>query len=444
MLTKEVEVLVVGSTLKYYKSLGYDVKVKDKVKVKVSDLKKCSKEKVQVQCDSCDKIVDFYFDAYRKYREDFLNTEYKCRECEIKEIWNKVINKCIELDYILISKIEDYINHQTKINFICNIHQEKGVQQVSVNNLLSHSCGCKLCGNEKLSKAQLLDFEIVKTAFKNKDYILLETEYISAKTPMRYICPFHNNVVQTITYDKLRQGHGCEYCGNERTGDRCRLDFNIVEELFIYKDLNLISTKIDYKNRLSPLNYICNKHKDYGVQTTSYQYLDRQDNVCKCCQYENSIGENSHNYKGGITPLSSYLRKIIKPWIFNSLKNCNFKCVITGIENHNLTVHHLYSFREILNETLQIIGLPLHSQVSSYTTEELTLLENKFLELHYQKGLGQPLLKPLHKLFHSYKGNLIIDNGEFKDFKQRYYNFEFDDLLEEEYKYKNILLKEVG
>ena len=444
LLTKEVEVQVVGGTLKYYKSLGYDAKLNNKLKVKVTDLKKCSKEMIKVQCDTCEEIFDFHFDAYRRYREDFINTEYQCRECEIKEIWNEIKKECDLLDFTLISDISNYKTHKSKIKLICNIHKNYGIQEISVNGLLCKHYGCKLCSNEKKGRAKLLEFELVKSKFDEVGYILLETKYISAKTPMRYICPKHPDVIQTITYDKLSIGQGCEYCANERNGDRCRLDFDIVKDLFKYKNLSLISIKDDYKNRLSPLQFICDKHEDYGIQITTYHYLSRQDNVCKCCQYENLIGEKGHNYRGGISNLSNYLRDKIRPWVFDSLKYYNFKCVITNIENHNLVVHHLYSFTEILKETLNILDLPLYPQISFYSNEELKLLEDKFLELHYQKGFGQPLIKPLHKLFHYKKGYLIIDNGELNDFKQRYYNFEFDDSLEEEYKYKTILLKEVG
>lgn len=442
MITKEVEVLIVGNTLKYYKSLGYDVKVKDKIKVKVSDLKKCSKETVQVQCDSCGKIVDFHFDAYRKYREDFLNTEYKCRECEIKEIWDKVINKCIELNCILVSGIEIYNNHQTKVEFICNIHKEKGIQYVSVNNLLSKNSGCKLCANIKIGESKLLDFEFVKSKFIERNYILLETEYINAKTQMRYICPIHNNIIQTITYDKLSQGHGCEYCGNERIGDHFRLDFNIVEELFKSKDFSLISKQEDYKNRLSPLKYICNKHKEYGIQTTSYHHINIQNDVCKCCQYENSIGEKSSHYKGGITPLYNYLRDKIYPWKFDTMNKYNFTCDLTNMKFD--IVHHLYGFNNIVLETLQVLNLPLFDQINKYSENELLLIQNKCLELHYKHGLGVCLCEPIHRLFHSIYlcGNNTIE--QYEEFKQKYYNFEFDEFLDDKYKYKIILLKEVG
>ena len=79
-----------------------------------------------------------------------------------------------------------------------------------------------------------------------------------------------------------------------------------------------------------------------------------------------------------------------------------------------------------------------------YTDLELKILEEECLRLHYQKGLGIPLLRCIHDRFHAIMGDLIIDNGEFLEFSKRYQNFEFDDLLEEKFKYKNIILKEVG
>jgi len=152
-------------------------------------------------------------------------------------------------------------------------------------------------------------------------------------------------------------------------------------------------------------------------------------------------GDKNGRWTGGVSDISSYLRRKINIWKFDSLKYNNFKCAITGINDGSLVVHHLYSFSKIVKETLDATNMPIYSEVSMYSDEQLKELEDKCIELHYQKGLGKPIVRSLHKLLHIEMGNLIIDSGEFEEFCIKYKNFEFDDLLEDKYKYKKILNK---
>ena len=434
LLTKEVEVQVVGGTLKYYRSLGYDVKCNDKILVSVSDLKKRSKEMVKVQCDDCGKVFDFHFDAYRKYRDDFINCKYQCRDCEIKEIWDRVKDECVNLNFTLISDISHYKTHKSEVKFICNNHKDYGIQKVTVNTLLVKHCGCKLCANEKKAKSKVLEFELVKSKFDEVGYILLETEYISAKTPMRYICPKHPDIIQKITYDKLSHGQGCKYCGYEKIGKHFRHSFEYVWDCF--NDKNLILIDDDYKNDTLPLRYICKNHRNKGIQTITFSSLKVSDFGCKYCAIEYRASLMS---KGGVTPLHNYLRERINSWKEDSIKNYHYKCVLTG--GRFDVIHHLYGFNMILLETLDNLRLSIHPQVGLYTDNELLLIEQECLKLHYKYGLGVCLCKPLHNLFHKFYSKGENTPEQFEEFKQRYYNFEFDDLLDNKYKYKNILSK---
>lgn len=90
-------------------------------------------------------------------------------------------------------------------------------------------------------------------------------------------------------------------------------------------------------------------------------------------------------------------------WKFDSLKEHNFKCFITNTYGF-LDVHHLYGFNFILNETLNELFLPIKPIIGDYTKEELDLIEKRCLELHYEYGLGVPLLSNIHKDFHNIYG----------------------------------------
>jgi len=218
-----------------------------------------------------------------------------------------------------------------------------------------------------------------------------------------------------------------------------RHNLETVRKLFLDKGLIIDENTFDYKNDRSIIYFTCSKHPEEGIQDTYYMILQQGGCGCKKCRYEKISGENCHMWKGGITDLYNYLRGKIGDWKFESLKSNNFKCVITNINDSSIIIHHLYSFAEIVRETLLETNIELYSKISMYSELELKILEDKCLELHYKYGLGVPILKCLHDIYHNTEGNLITDNIKFDNFKDNYYKGDFDYLLDSKYKSINIL-----
>lgn len=230
----------------------------------------------------------------------------------------------------------------------------------------------------------------------------------------------------------------------EKMSAKRRHNIQLVKNLFKEKDLLIIEEMFNYKNDRSPIYFICNNHPEEGIQDTNYMILRQGGCGCKKCRYESVTGENCHLWKGGITNLSNYLRSKVADWKLDTLKKYNFNCVLTGINDGSLVIHHLYSFSKILEEVLINTDIELYPEVNMYNENELEILKEECIRLHNKYGLGVPVVKKLHDIFHSTQGDLIIDNGEFEEFTQKYRNFEFDELLDVKYKYMNVLLKEVG
>lgn len=196
----------------------------------------------------------------------------------------------------------------------------------------------------------------------------------------------------------------------------------------------------EYINILEEIKYICIKHKDKGIQTTIYNNLKNANHVCKYCICESLSGENSYRWKGGISDLNNYLRGKIKSWQIDSYNINDFTCFVTGIKNKKkIVVHHIKPFAEIVKEVLIELDLDIRNNISLYSDDELNAITILCLNTHYKYGLGTTLIDDIHKLFHKkYKSiNNTID--QLNEFSKRYKNFEFDDLLEDKYKYCSVV-----
>lgn len=209
---------------------------------------------------------------------------------------------------------------------------------------------------------------------------------------------------------------------HDQTAEAQRLSYDTVYDNFLKHGFLLVSDK--YINWNQELEYICLKHKELGIQRTTYSTFRGSKYLCSECVLENTSGTNSAQWKGGITNIHRYLRDKVDCWVVDSFKATNFKCAVTG-EGGVLHVHHLFPFYKILEQLFEETGLPIMSNIGDYTEEESKLLTENIIRLHYEYGLGMPLKVEIHRLFHKHYG--INNNPEqFEEFCQRYYNGEFD------------------
>lgn len=111
-----------------------------------------------------------------------------------------------EKGYTLISN--EYQGNKKKLIMKCKIHGEFKL----TFDALKSGQGCQKCGKVKQINSQKLDYNFVKSEFDKHNYILLETEYINCETPMRYICPYHPEKENKISYSNLKNGKGCREC----------------------------------------------------------------------------------------------------------------------------------------------------------------------------------------------------------------------------------------
>ena len=140
-------------------------------------------------------------------------------------------------------------------------------------------------------------------------------------------------------------------------------------------------------------------------------------------------GELNGRWKGGILPVYTELRSDTKDWFNESMKFCNYKCVITGEKFDN--IHHTTSFRDIVNEVFKITGIEVKQKVCDYSKEEFDRLRDVLKELHVLYGYGACVNKEVHKLFHDNYGYTKFSPFDFLDFLYRIDVGEFDSWFDE-------------
>lgn len=136
------------------------------------------------------------------------------------------------------------------------------------------------CSKKCFDELQGPSFDDIKAAFDARGYFLITNEKLKAKEKYEYICPKHQERgSQFITYNNIKSGCGCLFCGQEKTQEKRRASYQEVKAAFNAHDMFLIEQP--YVNSHSPLKYICYHHKDKGIQKMSYSNAQRQ--FCPYC-----------------------------------------------------------------------------------------------------------------------------------------------------------------
>lgn len=144
-------------------------------------------------------------------------------------------------------------------------------------------------------------YEIVLKTFNTRGYELISTEYINGKSKLKYICPRHQDKgIQEIRFDNFQQGQGCYYCGIENSHNKAKLNYLDIKHEFDKRNFTLISK--EYVSARDYLQYICNKHKEKGIQKIRYYNL-KNGYGCKYCGIESMVLKQSKSHSEFLSDL---------------------------------------------------------------------------------------------------------------------------------------------
>ena len=155
-----------------------------------------------------------------------------------------------------------------------------------------------------------------------------------------------------------------------------------------------------------------------------------QDEEFRQMKSDKMSGDGNPSWKGGITPIKRHLGglPVVEQWFDNSKKQVNYTCELTG-KVGMVHTHHLKAFSTIVKEAHELHNIQVKPQVKDYTKEELHKLEEYVTSWHKDTSNAVVLCKEVHILFHSLYGQGGNTPEQFKEFKQRYLNGEFEGLI---------------
>lgn len=245
-----------------------------------------------------------------------------------------------------------------------------------------------------------------RLAIINPNIEILSKEYIGNQKPLKCKCKIDGNEWNP-NWDGLRLGRGCPVCGGNF---RPSLEEVKLRVLNINSNIEILSKK--YINARTNLDCKC--------LIDGHEWKISYDNIhhgygCPQCKIKAQSGENNWNWKGGISSLAEHLRGKLGKWKCDSIKNCDYKCDVTG-EKFD-TIHHPYGFNQIVREATNCLNISIYNEINEYTGLELKQIEDKCLELHYKHGLGVCLTEDAHKEFHSIYGYGDNTPEQYEEFK---------------------------
>lgn len=355
--------------------------------------------------------------SYRKLKEGvgcrYCASEKRGEKQRIHTI-EKIKEEFAAKQYTLLAN--EYINPETKMDYICPIHPNEK-NSINYSNF-KKGHGCVYCARETTKNKQKHSIEFVRKEFENRGYVLLENQYINNKTPMKFQCAKHPNEELYISYADFLKVQGCKYCGYQSMADQRRLPFEKVKKAFEDKGLILLDGK--YKDNNTKMKYKCPKHPDKEQYITYGNLFAGQG--CPMCSRENLRGENNHLWKGGVSELNNYLRQYLDSWKLKSFKKYDYTCFVTGQRGTNLEIHHVKPFNIIRDNVLKGLNVPTYQYIKDYDQQTLNKIVDMFLKEH-DKHLGIPLKKDIHKLFHNkYGWDDVVSFNDLLEFKELYSN----------------------
>ena len=227
-----------------------------------------------------------------------------------------------------------------------------------------------------MGKTTKLTYEYVKAEFEKEDYILLATQYTSAKTKLKYICP--KGHIHSITWDKWKRGTRCPTCYKLikiPTIENIKLTFEQVGYILLSKEY--ISSK-------QKLDYICSSGHKHTITWSNF----KQGRRCYKCSVIAKEGPGNCNWKGGVDKLNlplyeTYASQLEKIHSVHSIWQDNLE--LLGIECTYCKKIFVPKLSTVQCRVASILGTG-NGESNFYCSEECKVACPIFAQVLYPKG----------------------------------------------------------
>lgn len=219
-----------------------------------------------------DEIKDFLFGYHFELIQYISSTniivkdkdgyKYKVNRCNLLD--DKIPSKWMKNPFV-IENIQLYlsINHpnyiwldneyhgvKEKMRFMCTNHINKGIQYNTWDNIVNNHHVCKYCAYEQMRDDRILSLEQVTELCNNKKMIYVDRFTREHETYIKYICPFHNNIIQDMSLSHFKSSNiPCKLC--TITSGELRIQNYLINHNVEYKTQHIFP---DCKN-IKPLKF---------------------------------------------------------------------------------------------------------------------------------------------------------------------------------------------
>lgn len=282
-------------------------------------------------------------------------------------------------------------------------------------------------------------FEEVKKDFENKNYTLLETEYINSISKMKYICNIHEEYGEQFTnYTCITKSKNtCYKCkalaikerqhkNKEYREKECKPICDILD--LIYVDSKTI-------NGYCFIGFICKKHKEKGIQYTPKYNLKKAKVGCKYCTNKMVTIEDLKNHKGLATNV-----EVIGEYIKSNIP-IECRCKICGNQWKD-TPNHLQSGRTCSCVYYSIGERRIADILSKFNIKFIP--QYNFVDCVYKNKLFFDFYLPEYNICIEYNGVQHYESVEYFGGEEKFnIQQERDDIKREYCKENNIKLIEI-
>lgn len=133
-----------------------------------------------------------------------------------------------------------------------------------------------------------ISYEFISNYFNENKCILLENQFINAKTKMEYICVCGNT--SKITWDSFRSGTRCRKCQKNKMSEKFRHSYEYVNNYFTKNNCKLLEKT--YVNAQQKLKYICSCGNQSYITFNAFNNGSR----CKVCGSKKSNIKRKYTY----------------------------------------------------------------------------------------------------------------------------------------------------